>query len=70
MAARVDEHQAVDMNRGDVSCVNQPANPAAKIVDARSGRKPGGAPLSLYQARAAALRLRDLQLRNEAGRRR
>jgi len=62
--------QAVDINRGDVSVVNQGAN-AATSVDARSRgrRRPGVAPLSLYQARARALKMRDITIRNDAGRR-
>ena len=60
--------QAVDLDRGDVSVVNYGASPTTS-VDARSRRRPNGGPLNLYQARADALRLRDLRLRNEAGRR-
>jgi HK97 family phage prohead protease len=62
--------QAVDINRGDVSVVNQGANDATS-VDARSrGRRGRGVSLATYQARARALQLRDLQIRNKAGRRR
>jgi HK97 family phage prohead protease len=61
--------QAVDLNRGDVSVVGQPANHAT-TVDARGRRNGQASPLSLYVYRARALALRDLHIRNEPGRRR
>jgi hypothetical protein len=66
--------ESVDLEKGDVSCCNNGANPAGTI-DARSRRRVSGE-LALYQARLTALRLhggqvtrsRHLHLLNEAGR--
>lgn len=48
---------AVDINRGDVSVVNQGANDAT-TVDARSRRSPGTGNLGLLQARLRAIKIR------------
>ena len=60
--------QAVSLDRGDVSVVNYGASPTTS-VDARGRRRPSGYPLDLALARARALKLRDITIRNEAGRR-
>ena len=64
--------EEVSLDRGDVSVVNYGASPAT-TVDARSPRPEGRYPLSLYMAKAEALRLRqqtrEIDLRNRAGKR-
>jgi len=61
--------QAVDIHRGDCSICNQGANDAAFAV-ARARRPGRGGNLSLYQYRLRAIRMRDIKIRNDAGRRR